>query len=161
MQAAAESISESNRTAAAVSNARGELVRAERYFRDALAQRPDLVAARVHHAHVLSDLGRHAEASEALGRAIDGGASGKLLYFAYLFLGRAEEALGRGQAAKVAFERASAVYPYAQSPHLALSQIARRSGDRRTAQHELQVIATLPDDDRRREDPWWSYFDMP
>jgi tetratricopeptide (TPR) repeat protein len=161
MQAAAESISDSNRTAAAVSNARGELVRAERYFRDALAQRPDLVAARVHHAHVLSDLGRHAEASEALGRAIDTGASGKLLYFAYLFLGRAEEALGRGQAAKVAFERASAVYPNAQSPHLALSQIARRSGDRRAAQHELQVIAALPDDDRRREDPWWSYFDMP
>jgi tetratricopeptide (TPR) repeat protein len=160
MQAAAESVNEAYRASAAVSTARGELVRAERFFRDTLAQRPDHIAARVHHARVLSDLGRHAEASEELGRAIDGGASGELLYFAHLFLGHAEEALGRGQAARAAFERASAMYPNAQSPHLALSQIARRAGDRRAAQHELQVISALPSDERVREDPWWSYFDM-
>jgi hypothetical protein len=52
------------------------------------------------------------------------------------------------------------MYPNAQSPHLALSQIARRAGDRRAAQHELQVISALPSDERAREDPWWSYFDM-
>jgi tetratricopeptide (TPR) repeat protein len=160
MQAAAESVNESYRTSAAVSTARGELVRAERFFRDAVTQRPDHVAARVHHARVLSELGRHQEASEELGRAIDGGASGEVLYFAHLFLGHAEEALGRAQAARAAFERASAMYPNAQSPHLALSQIARRAGDRSAAQRELQVIAGLPADDRAREDPWWSYFDM-
>ena len=62
-------------------------------------------------------------------------------------------------AARTAFERASALYPNAQSPRLALSQIARRMGDRRAAQRELQIIARLPDDERRREDPWWFYYD--
>ncbi len=77
-----------------------------------------------------------------------------------LFLGRAEEALEHGEAARVAFERASALYPNAQSPRLALSQIARRAGNRPAAQRELQVISALPDDQRRREDPWWFYYDV-
>jgi hypothetical protein len=34
-----------------------------------------------------------------------------------------------------------------------LSQIARRTGDRAAAQRELQFIASLPDDERRREIP--------
>ena len=160
MQAAAESISASSRAAAAVSTARGELVRAERFFRDTLVHRPDNVEARVRHGHVLSELGRFAEASEELRRATGNGGTGELVYLAYLFFGRAQEALGHADAARAAFERASALYPNAQSPHLALSQIARRSGDRRTAQHELQAIAGLPDDERRREDPWWTYYDV-
>ena len=77
-----------------------------------------------------------------------------------LFLGRAEEALGHDEAARAAFERASALYPNAQSPRLALSQIARRAGNRAAAQRELQAIAALPDDERRREDPWWLYYDV-
>ena len=77
-----------------------------------------------------------------------------------LFLGRAEEARGHDEAARAAFERASALYPNAQSPRLALSQIARRAGNRAAAQRELQAIAQLPDDERRREDPWWLYYDV-
>jgi tetratricopeptide (TPR) repeat protein len=160
MQAAAESISESNRLSAAVSTARGELVRAERFFRETLVHRPDNVNARVRHGHVLIELERFADAPEELRRAIDAGGTGELVYLAHLFLGRAEEALGHVDAARAAFERASALYPNAQSPRLALSQIARRSGDRRTAQHELQAIAALPDDEGRREDPWWTYYDV-
>lgn len=160
LQAAAESVAESNRTAAAVSPARGELVRAERFFRDSLVHRPDHLEARVRHGRVLDSLGRHEEASEELRRAIADGASGELLYLAHLFLGRAEEALGRDGAARAAFDRASALYPKAQSPRLALSQIARRAGNRAVAQRELQAIATLPDDERRREDPWWRYYNV-
>ena len=63
-------------------------------------------------------------------------------------------------ASRAAFLRASALYPNAQSPRLALSQIARRTGDRAAAQRELQFIAALPDDERRREDPWWLYYDV-
>ena len=92
--------------------------------------------------------------------AIAGGASGWLLYLAELFLGRAEEARGDHAASRAAFLRASALYPNAQSPRLALSQIARRTGDRAAAQRELQFIAALPDDERRREDPWWLYYDV-
>ena len=160
LQAAAVSVTESNRTTAAVSSARGELVRAERFFRDSLVHRPDHVEARVRHGRVLDDLGRHEEASEELRRAIADGASEQLLYLAQLFLGRAEEALGHDEAARAAFERASALYPNAQSPRLALSQIARRAGNRAAAQRELQAIAALPDDERRREDPWWLYYDV-
>jgi tetratricopeptide (TPR) repeat protein len=159
MQAAAESIAESNRTSAAVSTARAELVKAERFFRDSLAQRPEHVETRLRRGRVLDDLGRHEEAAAELRRAMADGASGSLLYLAELFLGRAEEASGHYDAARTAFEHASALYPNAQSPRLALSQIARRAGDRRAAQRELQVIAKLPDDERRREDPWWFYYD--
>lgn len=158
LQAAAESVTESNRTSADVGSARGELVRAERFFRDSLVQRSDHLEARVRHGHVLDDLGRHEEASEELRRAITDGASDQLLYLAQLFLGRAEQALGHDEAARAAFERASALYPKAQSPRLALSQIARRAGNRTAAQRELHAIAALPDDERRREDPWWLYY---
>ena len=160
LQAAAASVNESNRTSAAVSPARGELARAERFYRDSLTYRPDHVEARVRHGRVLDDLGRHAEASDELRRAVAGGASGHLLYLAELFLGRAEETQGHDEAARAAFERASALYPNAQSPRLALSQIARREGNRATAQRELRAIAALPDDERRREDPWWLYYDV-
>ena len=159
MQAAAESIVESNRTSAAVSSNRGELVKAERFLRDALAQQPDHVEARVRRGRVLDELGKHREAIDDLRRAIAGGAAGSLLYLAELFIGRAQEASGQYDEARAAFEHALQLYPNAQSPRLALSQLARRTGDRRAAQRELQAIARLPDDERRREDPWWSYYD--
>jgi tetratricopeptide (TPR) repeat protein len=160
LQAAAESLTESNRESAAVSSARVELSRAERFFRDALMQQPEHVAARIRHGHVLGELGRHEEAAGQLRRAIADGASGDHLYLAELFLGRVEDARGNHEAARAAFERASTLYPNAQSPRLALSQIARRVGDRASAQHHVRAIAKLPDDERRREDPWWRYYDV-
>jgi len=160
LQAAAESVTESNRTSAAVNTAQGELVRAERFFRESLVHRPEHVEARVRHGRVLDELGRHEPAADELRRAIADGASDHLLYLAQLFLGRAEEARGRNEAARAAFERASALYPNAQSPRLALSQMARRAGNRQDAQRELRAIAALPDDERRREDPWWLYYDV-
>jgi tetratricopeptide (TPR) repeat protein len=160
LQAAAESIVDSGRTSTAVSTARSELARAERFFRDSLVQRPGHLEARVRHGRVLDDLGRHDEASAELRRAIEEGVGGPFLYLAQLFLGRAEEARGHRDAARAAFERASVLYPHAQSPRLALSQISRRTGDRAGAQRELQTIAKLPDDERKREDPWWFYYDV-
>jgi len=82
------------------------------------------------------------------------------LYLAELFLGRAEETRGNDAAARAAFERASALYPKAQSPRLALSQIARRAGNRAAAQRELHALAELPNDQNQREDPWWLYYDV-
>jgi tetratricopeptide (TPR) repeat protein len=160
LQAAAESVVDSNRASADVSTARGELTKAERFLRDSLAQRPDHLEARIRHARILDDLGRHDEASEELRRVIGDGAGGQMLYFAQLFLGRAEEALGHHEAARTAFERASGLYPNAQSPRLALSQLSRRTGNRAAAQRELQIIAKLPSDERKREDPWWTYYDV-
>ena len=160
LQAAAESVLDSNRASAAVSTVRSELARAERFLRDSLVHRPDHLEARIRHGRILVELGRHEDASSELRRAIGDGASGELLYFAQLFLGRAEEARGHLEAARASFERASTLYPSAQSPRLALSQISRRTGDRAAAQRELQIISKLPDDQRKREDPWWAYYDM-
>jgi tetratricopeptide (TPR) repeat protein len=160
LQAAAVSVAESNRTSAAVSSGRGELLRAERFYRDSLTYRPDHIEARIRRGRVLDNLERPAEACDELRRAIAGGAGGHLLYLAELFLGRAEETRGNDEAARTAFERASALYPNAQSPRLALSQIARRAGNRAVAQRELHALAALSDDQNRREDPWWLYYDV-
>jgi tetratricopeptide (TPR) repeat protein len=160
LQAAAVSVAESNRGSAAVASGRAEIVRAERFYRDSLTHRPDHIEARIRHGRVLDNLGRPDDACEELRRAIAGGASGHLLYLAELFLGRAEEARGNDEAARAAFERASALYPNAQSPRLALSQIARRAGNRAAAQRELHALAELPGDQNRREDPWWLYYDV-
>ena len=158
LQAAADSVTETERMTAAVSSAHGELVRAERFFRESLVHRPDHLEARVRHGRVLDQLGRPEDASKALRRAISDGATGWLLYLAQLFLGHAEEARGHDEAARDAFRRASALYPAAQSPRLALSHMARRAGNRAEAQRELHALAALPDDERRREDPWWRYY---
>lgn len=160
LQAAAASIVAANRGETGLNSARSELTRAERFFRDTLGFEPLHAEARLRHGHVLNELGRHEQAVEALRAVLDGGVTGELRYFAELLLGRAEEALGHTAAARDRYEAALAVYPRAQSPRLALSQLARRSGDRGAAQRQLQVLAEPPLDERRREDPWWHYYDL-
>ena len=160
LQAAAEAVVSANSGVTSVGTARVEQVRAERFFREALAIRPDNLEARVRHGHVLGELGRHAQAATALRAAVDGGVAGRLLYWAQLFLGKQEEMLGNRDRARASYERAAALFPRAQSPRLALSQLARRAGDRRAAQRELGELAELPADESQREDPWWDYYDV-
>ena len=158
LQAAAEAVISGNTGVTSVDSARVEQTRAERFFREALVFRPDHLESRVRYGHVLGELGRHAEAATALRTAIGQGASGRLLYWALLFLGKQEEMLGNGDGARADYERAAGLFPRAQSPRLALSQLARRAGDRRAAQRQLAELAELPADERQREDPWWDYY---
>ena len=160
LQAGAESLLEANREGAAVASRRSELTRAERYFRGALEHDPQHLEARVRHGHVLGALGRHDAAVAELRRAIEDGATAELQYFAHLLLGRELDALGDDAAARTELARAVDLYPTAQTPRLALSFIARRTGDRAAAQRELHVLAKLPRQERRRPDPWWTYFDL-
>jgi tetratricopeptide (TPR) repeat protein len=160
LQAAAEAVVSGNSGVTSVSSARVEQARAERFFRDALAARPDHLEARVRYGHVLGELGRHAQAAAELRSAIDRGASGRLLYWALLFLGKQDEMQGNRDRARLSYERAADLFPRAQSPRLALSQLARRTGDRRAAQRQLAELAGLPADERQREDPWWDYYDV-
>ena len=159
LQAAAASFVANNRGETTLGSEKGELVRAERFFRDTLAIQPDHLEALVRHGHVLGALGRHKQAADALRTAIKGGVTGELLYFAEMFLGSQEMALGNSAQARDRFEHAASLYPRAQSPRIALSQLSRRAGDRSRAQRELGVIAALPSDERQREDPWWAYYD--
>jgi tetratricopeptide (TPR) repeat protein len=140
-----------------VESRRNELQRAERFFRQALALAPDDAETRLRLGRTLGELGRHEEAGAELRRALDADLDSQRRYLAELFLGREEQALGRRDEAKRRYENAAELYPDAQSPRLALSQLARQSGDRAGALRALQA-ATSPSSDDNRLDPWWHYY---
>jgi tetratricopeptide (TPR) repeat protein len=135
-----------------------ELRLAETHFRRALGFAPGHTEARVRHARVIGTLGRHEEAAADLKQAIANSGNRRLLYFANLFLGREEQALGRLDAAREAFEQAAALFPEAQSARLALSQLTWRAGDRSGALGSMSSLWTLPADESARVDPWWQYY---
>jgi tetratricopeptide (TPR) repeat protein len=160
LQAAADEIQAARGMRPDIGSERAELGRAERFFRQALAAEPDAADSRVRLGRVLGQLGRHQEAVAQIRKAIDAGLTREFFYLAQLFLGREEEMLGNRDAAHAYFERAAKLYPRAQSPHLAASQLARRAGDRAGALRGLQKIAELPADADQREDPWWHYYNV-
>jgi tetratricopeptide (TPR) repeat protein len=160
LQAGSASLDGANRGVSTIGNARAELTRAERFFRDALTYDPEHVEARLRHGSVLSELGRHDDAIGELKRVIEAGSAPDLMYFAHLFLARSYEALGRNDDAVLSLDEAAALYPNAQTPRLAMSHIARRMGNRAGARMQLELLARLPDAEQRREDPWWNYYDI-
>jgi hypothetical protein len=81
-----------------------------------------------------------------------------LSYYTLLLLGREEETLGRTEDARRSFERASALFPAAQSPLLALARLSFHDGEPRRAQAALDRIFALSDEESRRFDPWWDYY---
>jgi tetratricopeptide (TPR) repeat protein len=160
LQAGSKSLDDDNRGISSIGTVQAELTRAERFFREALLNDPTHADARLRHGRVVGELGHHKEAIADLQRVIDDGAGGARLYLAHLFLSRAYQGLGEYEAARTSLGQAAALYPSAQTPRLALSNIARRMGDRAAAQRELQILAKLPDAAREREDPWWEYLDL-
>lgn len=73
-------------------------------------------------------------------------------------LGSAEEAQAGYDAAGAAYERAAALFPRAQSPRLALSNLARRRGDLATALRAMRPLFDIAADDVQQDDPWWVYY---
>jgi tetratricopeptide (TPR) repeat protein len=167
IQAAAEQL-RSNGTGAAIGSRRNELQRAERFLRDALAVAlapstgtatvEEVPNIRLRLGHVLWELSRHEEAAGELRLALEAELDRERHYLAELFLGRAEQALGRRDEAKQRYAQAAALFPNAQSPHLALSQLARQSGDQAGALRALEPVRVHPSSDLDRADPWWSYY---
>jgi tetratricopeptide (TPR) repeat protein len=139
-----------------VGSADEELRSAERFFRQATARSPDNPEAHLRLGQTLAALGRHDEARLELQRALGTVRDRRRAYLAELFLGRTEEALGRPDEARRRFDNAAALYPNAQAPRLALAHLAHRSGDRATAQRQLQLIAPISSDDPEA-DPWWTF----
>jgi tetratricopeptide (TPR) repeat protein len=136
---------------------RHNLLAAERYFRDTLKADPGSMEARVRLGHVLGLQQRHREAVAAL-QQVTNATDPRLAYYALLVLGREEELLGRTDAARRSFERASALFPAAQSPLLALGRLAFHDGDPRRAEAALAPLFALGDDEVKRLDPWWDYY---
>jgi tetratricopeptide (TPR) repeat protein len=142
-----------------VGSVRGELREAEALFRRALEIKPDYPEARLRYGRVMGLLGKHAEAAAELRRAAADLADRQMLYYAGLFLGAEEEALGNRDTARVAYEQAAELFPTAQSPLLALSQLARRYGDRGGALRAIDRLFALPEADfDAHTEPWWLYY---
>jgi tetratricopeptide (TPR) repeat protein len=135
-----------------------EIRQAEALFRRALDRQPDYVDARLRLGRALLMIrDRIQDAAEELRRAHAAAPDDLLKYYAAMFLGRAEEALGNFDAASELYSEASALYPNAQSPLVAQSALARRRGDRSGAlaamERVFELAAAFPDGD----DPWWTY----
>jgi tetratricopeptide (TPR) repeat protein len=134
-----------------------ELKQAEGFFRRALTLDSAMVHARVHLGRVIGLLGRHDEARTELTTALSSLSDRRQRYYAELFLGDTERRAGRGGEARAAYLRASELFPNAQAPRFGLSQVAWDEGDRSAAQESFRTMATLSQDDAKRDDPWWSY----
>jgi len=131
---------------------------AEDLYRRAVKGNPEFVEARVHRGFVLSLLGQHRNAAEELRLAASTAAGLQLRYYAELFLGHAEESLGNRVTARDHYRQASALYPQAQSPLLALAMVARQLGDRASAQDAMRQVLALPQARSTEQDPWWAYY---
>jgi hypothetical protein len=134
------------------------LADAEQCYRGALRNDPRLVEARVRLGRVLAQRRKYEQAIAELNAVPDAGTPPSLQYLKLLLLGEAEEGLNRADAARAAYGRALALYPGAQSAHLALSRLERRSGERDRAVAVIQQVLERPPDDRQRQDPWRDYF---
>jgi len=158
IQAATRAVTLPAGLTAGVRSDREELRLAEDFFKRALAKQPDIGETHLRLGRVLGLEGRHAEAAGEIRQAMMILADSQLRYYGELFLGAEEEALGRFDAARDAFDRAAALFPSAQSPLVALSELAKRRGDRAGALAAIQRLFALPPAGREgRDDPWWSY----
>ena len=105
---------------------------------------------------MLGALGRDDAALSELTRAREMLADPVLVYYADLFLGRSQAALGDRERARASYERGGGgVSAGAQSPLLAQSELARHASDVAGAVRALQSLLSLPED--RRAEPWWIY----
>ncbi len=117
-----------------------ELRRSERLFRDSLEHDPERVEPRIRLGRVLGRRGRHQDAIVELRRATMGTKNRLLLYYGNMFLGAEADALDLADEAKQAYERAGDLYPFAQSPRLAISSMATRAGDRTGALSAIEEV---------------------
>jgi len=140
-----------------VKSARAEFRQAEGFFRRALELDPRMTEARLRLGHALLMQEHYADAATELRKTLDPAGDPLLQFYTVMFLGAAEEALGKPAEAAEWYSSASKLYPTSQSPRVALSALARRRGDRDGAWRSMQQVFALPNDERDRDDPWWTY----
>ena len=138
-----------------VQDERRELEQAQRHLQRALGLDSENAEARLRLGRVLALSLKHEDARRELRAAAVLAVEPIQQYYIHLFSGEVESALGQLDSAHVSFERAAALFPDAQTPRLALSELAARRGDAAGATAALQPIVA----ERRegRTDPWWSY----
>jgi tetratricopeptide (TPR) repeat protein len=134
-----------------------ELEQAAFWLRESTRLDPDFALGHLHLGRVLGGLGRHEEALRELTMAAAGLIDREQTYYVNLFLGYERGVLGDRDTAAADFERAAAAYPWAQSPLVGLSQLARYFDDPAATHAALDRLLALPVDDGRF-DPWWDYM---
>jgi tetratricopeptide (TPR) repeat protein len=134
-----------------------ELKLARQFFERTIALDPAFSEAHLRFGRVLGLLGNHEQAVAELQQASVSLKDRQLLYYTALYLGYAFEMLCRRSEARDQYERAATLYPAAQSPLLALSQLARSDDDVKGALLALDRVFTLPRGDLWKDDPWWVY----
>lgn len=58
---------------------------------------------------------------------------------------------------RAAYEQAATLYPQAQAPRLALSQLALRDGDTARAVKTLEDVLSATSNTTPEDDPFWTY----
>jgi tetratricopeptide (TPR) repeat protein len=130
---------------------------AERLFRRALRIDPSLVEARVRLGRLLVLRDRPAEAIKELATALETNGDPVVAFYAHLFAGRAERAVGRLDAAAAHYRAAQALFPEAQSALLGGSQVALLQADQAGALAPIQKLSRIVPDRSSGTDPWWHY----
>jgi tetratricopeptide (TPR) repeat protein len=138
-----------------------ELDLARKFFQRAVTVNPNFAEARLRLGHVSGLLGYHDQAVSELQTASAALTDPQIQYYAALFLGNELAVLGRTADARKQFERAAELYPAAQSPLLALSELAHSDGDIRNAAVAIERAFAVAADGRRRKDPRWKYDLVP
>ena len=123
-------------------------------FTKAVQLDPDHHEARIRLGRALIQAGDAERAAAELATALERTDHPTQTYLAQLFLGRAEEQRGRIAEARAAYREAARLFPDAQSPHFALSQLEMQAGRRDAAGALFEFLGESPDG----EDPWWRYF---
>jgi tetratricopeptide (TPR) repeat protein len=134
-----------------------ELQAARRALRRAADADPQAEVAQLHLARVSHLLGDDHAATAAATAVLTQAATRANKYLAELLVGSIHQRAQRFADARASFERAAALYPTAQSPLVALSQVARASGNRAEAVGLIERLTALPRDVDQRVDPWWDY----
>jgi hypothetical protein len=120
-----------------------EAEEAARLLRQAVGIDRELAEAYIRLGHVLGQRGRRLEAIDWLERGIRLSRSPVVRYWGFLWLGQERREMDRIDAAIQAFEEAAKLYPRAQTPRLALSQIFYDRGDRARALAEYTTALTV------------------
>ena len=135
-----------------------------------LARRPNLELAEDHYKRALELHPQHGEARIRLARVLMIGdrtkdalpllevpletADRALSYYRFLFLGRAYQRTGKLDDGRKSYEAAGQLFPNAQSPWLALSDLAAGVGDAEGSRAALERIIQRTG---ALDDPWWRY----
>jgi tetratricopeptide (TPR) repeat protein len=134
-----------------------ELKRAREFYQKSVKANPDSAETHLRLGRVLGLLGNHHQAVAELQQAAASIKDPQLLYYASLYLGYEFAMISRRSEARGQYERAAMLYPTAQSPLFALSQLANNSGDAEGAFLAIQRVFELPRTDSWKDDPWWTY----